>query len=186
MTIASHTISDLSIQLLTSTEIPVNITKPLKETTIKEGEAVTLECHVSEADAAVTWLRDGKPITASDNSTITVRDKVHKLTYKKSQADDEAEYTVKTSNDECTAKLIVQGNPKHTAALAHLEHYFFVVDRIARYPIIRCMRCFFLYFPFVMFSSDYPLVIAIHISIDVSIARYCMHSFYFSNLFSSI
>ena len=91
------------------TEEQVTIVEPLRETTTKESATVTLKCKVSEPDAVVTWLRDGKPITADENCTITVDGDVHKLTYKKAELEDEAEYTIKTANDQSTAMLWVEG-----------------------------------------------------------------------------
>ena len=67
-------------------------------------------CKVSAPDAAVTWLCDGKPITPDENCEISVEGTVHKLTLKKCQLTDEAEYTIKTANDESKASLKVKGN----------------------------------------------------------------------------
>lgn len=92
-----------------STDVPVTITKPLNGETIKESQSVTFTCKVSAPDAAVTWLCDGKPIIVGDNCEISVNGTLHKLTLKNCQLSDEAEYTIKTANDESKASLTVKG-----------------------------------------------------------------------------
>ena len=87
----------------------MTFTMPLKETTVTEEEAVTMECQLSKPDRKVTWYKDGKEITPDDRVEITVEGTFHRLTIKKSYVEDEAEYTVKIKDQSTTAMLWVEG-----------------------------------------------------------------------------
>ena len=53
-------------------EPTVTFTIPLKETTITEGDEVTLECQLS-LPADVTWAKDGKPFKPDDHAKVNVQ-----------------------------------------------------------------------------------------------------------------
>ena len=74
-----------------------------------EKQPITLECEVSKPNKTATWLKEGKPIEASDRVEIGVDGTRHFLTIKSSTLDDEAKYTIKIDEKQSTGKLTVEG-----------------------------------------------------------------------------
>ena len=96
--------------MLTILEAPVTFTGPLKDTTVEEGEEVTLECETSKPGQKVDWYRDGKKIMKSDKRATVASDGVkHKLTIKDAKLPDAAEFTAKVGDVDTAAKLTVSG-----------------------------------------------------------------------------
>ena len=70
---------------------------------------MTLECQLSKANVDVTWLKDGKPVTADDKHIIQVEESWHRLTLPSVGLDEEAEYTVQIGDQSTKAMLWVEG-----------------------------------------------------------------------------
>ena len=88
---------------------PVTFTVPLKDTSVTDGESVTLECETSKPGQKVKWLKDGKEIKSDKTRKITSDQTKHKLTLPKSTSKDAAEYTVQIGDVKTTATLEVVG-----------------------------------------------------------------------------
>ena len=82
---------------------------PLKDTTVDEGDSVTLECETSKPGQKVKWLKNGKEIKSDKKRKITSDKASHKLTIPKCDTDDAAEYTVQIGDVSTTGKLAVNG-----------------------------------------------------------------------------
>lgn len=90
-------------------ELPAKFVVPLKETESIESSTVTLECQLSQPDEEVTWLKDGKKITPSENVELVVDGTWHRLILKDVPLDAEAEYTAKVDDEDSKAMLWVEG-----------------------------------------------------------------------------
>lgn len=84
-------------------------TIPLKDVKCTEHEEVSLECEISKPDRVLTWQKDGKDLPLSCRFQVSVDGCTHKLVINDAQIDDTAEYTVKIGDQQCTAKLEVEG-----------------------------------------------------------------------------
>ncbi len=95
---------------------PLAFITPLKDVTVNREESVKLMCELNKPDQTVTWLKDGKPLTAAQkkNYRITV-DKYkegggnkYKLVIQKSEVEDSGQFScsVKDVKTECTVTVI--------------------------------------------------------------------------------
>ena len=87
----------------------VDVTLPLKDQQIKEGDDVTLECTVTKPDLTAEWTKDGSLIEPSEKIIPKSADKTHSLLIKNVEIDDAAEYIVKVGDVTSKSKLEVQG-----------------------------------------------------------------------------
>ena len=77
------------------------ITEPLVETEVLQGQPITLECHVSGAtDAEVKWFHDDVPVTDNERISSSFDGTVCILTIQESTLDDEGEYLCQIENDQ--------------------------------------------------------------------------------------
>ena len=94
------------------TEPTAEFTVPLKEVQSVEGQTVEMTCELSKPGQKVTWLKDGVELQPSDHCELVVDGCVHRLTIRNTTLEDEAEYTVKLTDDITTkATLWVEGTP---------------------------------------------------------------------------
>ena len=92
------------------TEPTAQFTVPLKEVQSVEGQTVEMSCELSKPDQKVTWLKDGVELKPDDHCDVVVDGCVHRLTIHNATLEDEAEYTVKLTDDVTTkATLWVEG-----------------------------------------------------------------------------
>ena len=96
-------------ELISITELPIEIIVPLKETECVENSIVTLTCEVNKPNVKARWLKDNVEITPNENRQITVDGTVHKMTFPKVALDDEAEYTILIGDKKSSAVLFVEG-----------------------------------------------------------------------------
>ena len=75
-----------------SSELPIEFTKPLKDTEIMEKQTLIMSCEVNKANAKATWQKEGKPLEASDRITITCEKHVHTLTIENATLEDDSIY----------------------------------------------------------------------------------------------
>ena len=97
------------IYIYLSAEEPVEITKPLKNLDVKEGEKAVFTCEVSKPDLAAKWSHDDKDISEEDGYDITATGKTHTLSLEEVEVADAGKYKVKIKDKESTGKLKVQG-----------------------------------------------------------------------------
>ena len=83
-------------------------TKELQPQECIESETVQFLCEINK-DIPVTWSKDGKPLTDSDQYRLVSAGNVHKLVIAKATLDDEADYTVTAGSVKSTASLLVDG-----------------------------------------------------------------------------
>ncbi len=77
------------------------ITKPLEEVEVLQGQPIILECHVSGAsDAQVRWFHDNTPVTDDERTSSSFDGTVCILTIQVSTLDDEGEYLCQIENDQ--------------------------------------------------------------------------------------
>ena len=71
-----------------------------------------MSCELSKPGQQVTWLKDGVELKPDDRCEVVVDGCVHRLTIRNATLEDEAEYTVKLTDDISTkATLWVEGAP---------------------------------------------------------------------------
>ena len=88
----------------------INFLTPLEDITLNElGLKATFECVISKEGLTAEWLKDGKPLKASDKVTIQAEGNTHRLIVAKSCAEDEGIYTVKFKGASTKAKLTIRG-----------------------------------------------------------------------------
>ena len=88
----------------------INFLTPLEDITLNDlGLKATFECVISKEGLTAEWLKDGKPIKASDKVTIQSEGNTHRLIVEKSYAEDEGTYTVKFKGASTKAKLTIKG-----------------------------------------------------------------------------
>ena len=90
------------------------------------GSEIKLTCKFAGSpQPEVEWFKDGGPLEESDRVTCTVNDDVTILVIKKVEADDEAWYRCRISNEigatAVEAELIVVEAPKFVEPLENLE-----------------------------------------------------------------
>ncbi|KAK3082923.1 hypothetical protein FSP39_009100 [Pinctada imbricata] len=92
-------------------ELPLDLIKPLENTTITEKQPVTLECELSKPNQKVVWKKDSKELRLRDDMTFIVDKGHHKLVINNAELDDEGEYSVEVDGISTTAKLTVKETP---------------------------------------------------------------------------
>ncbi|CAH2281878.1 obscurin isoform X30 [Pelobates cultripes] len=89
-------------------ELPVKITKPLRDKIAIEKHRAFLECQVSRENAQVTWYKKGKQIAPSNKYEIISQGLYRKLIINEAEPDDEDTYTCDAVDDKTSAKLLVE------------------------------------------------------------------------------
>ena len=82
---------------------------PLSDQNVKPNEKATFECTVRDADAKVTWFKDGKPIKAGGKYKLFRKANIRKLVVQDCAEEEVSTYTVKCDNAESTANLQMEG-----------------------------------------------------------------------------
>ena len=74
------------------------------------NETVTLTCQMTKPGVNITWLKDSKPLSLTDERYEMInQDCSYQLVIPKVTINDSAEYTVKVGELQSTAILIVNG-----------------------------------------------------------------------------
>jgi len=98
--------------MMLDAEPSVEFTVPLKEVQSVEGQTVEMTCELSRPGQQVTWLKDGVELVPDDRCAILVDGCQHRLIINNATLEDEAEYTVKLTDDVSSkATLWVEGTP---------------------------------------------------------------------------
>ena len=95
--------------VLTFSEEPLEIIRPLKNMTIDEKETANFKCQVSKTNVKAKWFKDGKQLTAKDGYEIAVNKTIHTLSLDDVTVEDSGRYTIKVEDKESAANLVVEG-----------------------------------------------------------------------------
>ncbi|XP_034417778.1 obscurin-like protein 1 [Cyclopterus lumpus] len=97
-----------SVAYLEVEEIPVNIVKPLQDTTAIEKSRVLLDCTVSNPRCSIRWYKGSNVILPSERFEICSEGCYRKLILQQVVLDDEGTYSVQVGEYSCSAKLTVE------------------------------------------------------------------------------
>ena len=93
-------------------ELAAQFTLPLHEVQTVEGQSVEMTCELSRPSQPVTWLKDGVELVADERCRVEVDGCQHRLVIQNATLEDEAEYTVRLTDDVTSkATLWVEGTP---------------------------------------------------------------------------
>uniref|UniRef100_A0A3Q2CGC3 Obscurin-like protein 1 n=1 Tax=Cyprinodon variegatus TaxID=28743 RepID=A0A3Q2CGC3_CYPVA len=98
-----------SVAYLEVEELPVNIVKPLQDTTALEKSRVILDCTVSNPRCSIRWYKGSNVILPSERFEISSEGCYRKLIIQQVALDDEGTYSVQVGEYTCSAKLTVEG-----------------------------------------------------------------------------
>ncbi|XP_068561253.1 obscurin-like protein 1 isoform X2 [Cebidichthys violaceus] len=97
-----------SVAYLEVEELPVNIVKPLQDTTALEKSRVLLDCTVSNPRCSIRWYKGSNVILPSERFEICSEGCYRKLILQQVVLDDEGTYSVQVGEYSCSAKLTVE------------------------------------------------------------------------------
>ncbi|XP_078118989.1 obscurin-like protein 1 [Sander vitreus] len=97
-----------SVASLEVEEIPVNIVKPLQDTTALEESRVLLDCTVSNPRCSIRWYKGSNVVLPSERFEICSEGCYRKLIIQQVVLDDEGMYSVQVGEYTCSAKLTVE------------------------------------------------------------------------------
>ncbi|XP_038138830.1 obscurin-like protein 1 isoform X7 [Cyprinodon tularosa] len=97
-----------SVAYLEVEELPVNIVKPLQDTTALEKSRVILDCTVSNPRCSIRWYKGSNVILPSERFEISSEGCYRKLIIQQVALDDEGTYSVQVGEYTCSAKLTVE------------------------------------------------------------------------------
>lgn len=100
-----------SVAYLEVEELPVNIVKPLQDTTAVEESRVLLDCTVSNPRCSIRWYKGCNVILPSERFEICSEGCSRKLILQQVVLDDEGMYSVQVGEYSCSAKLTVEALP---------------------------------------------------------------------------
>ena len=100
---------NLAFYHIYSTEEPLKIIIPIKDTECLEGETVSFVCEVNKENHPAMWLRDGTVITEEDGFEFINDGKRHILKIPSVNIEHDAEFTIKINGCESKARLKVEG-----------------------------------------------------------------------------
>lgn len=92
----------------------LRIITPLKDTQMKEGQEIVLNCEVNSEGAKAKWLKDDETMFESSKFIMVQRDTIFSLRIKAAERSDEGSYTITLINQrgeqaKCSAKVGVIG-----------------------------------------------------------------------------
>ena len=93
---------------LSLTAPPVEFLIELTPITVEEKEKAEFFVEISDETAEVTWLKDGKPITAGGPYKMTSIGKKRHLIIKEAELPDQAVYTCTVRDKTSVAELVVE------------------------------------------------------------------------------
>ncbi len=86
-------------------------TAPLEDVSVEAEEEVTLQCELSKPNQKVTWLKNGKPLTAVERKKyrIAADGTKHTLTIPKTAKEDAAQFTCALNGTKTQSTVTVRG-----------------------------------------------------------------------------
>ncbi|XP_023192528.1 obscurin-like protein 1 isoform X9 [Xiphophorus maculatus] len=97
-----------SVAYLEVEELPVNIVKPLQDTSALEKSRVVLDCTVSNPRCSIRWYRGINVVLPSERFEICSEGCYRKLIIQQVALEDEGTYSVQVGDYTCSAKLTVE------------------------------------------------------------------------------
>ncbi|MEQ2210326.1 hypothetical protein XENOCAPTIV_011920, partial [Xenoophorus captivus] len=97
-----------SVAYLEVEELPVNIVKPLQDTTALEKSRVILDCTVSNPRCSIRWYKGSNVILPSERFEICSEGCYRKLILQQVALEDDGTYSVQVGDYTCSAKLTVE------------------------------------------------------------------------------
>lgn len=84
--------------------------QPLSDLTLCEGEIAQMEVKFSQGNVEGAWMRNGRPIEASQRVHIVIDKQIHKLLIEDTNKDDSGVYSFEVPAQEIStsAKLLIQ------------------------------------------------------------------------------
>lgn len=84
--------------------------QPLTDLTVCEGDIAHMEVKFSQENVEGTWLKNGRPVTASDRVHIVIDKQIQKLLIEDTNKDDFGVYSfeVPAQGISTSAKLVIQ------------------------------------------------------------------------------
>ncbi|ESO99762.1 hypothetical protein LOTGIDRAFT_85536, partial [Lottia gigantea] len=92
-------------------ELPIEITKPLKDTEVPEKQSLVLSCEVNKEDVPSKWQKNGTDLVESETVHLTVKGCVHTLTIDNASLEDEAVYKCLIKDRKTSARVSVKEAP---------------------------------------------------------------------------
>lgn len=93
---------------VSSSEPPVEFTKPLEDQTVEEEATAVLECEVSKENAEVRWFRDAQEIRKTKKYEMVADGRKRKLLIHDCTLDDSKTYTCDAKDFKTSAFLNVE------------------------------------------------------------------------------
>ncbi|XP_017158783.1 obscurin-like protein 1 isoform X8 [Poecilia reticulata] len=97
-----------SVAYLEVEELPVNIVKPLQDTSALEKSRVVLDCTVSNPRCSIRWYKGSNVILPSERFEICSEGCYRKLIIQQVALEDDGTYSVQVGDYTCSAKLSVE------------------------------------------------------------------------------
>lgn len=101
--------SDLISTLFPSSELPVQIVRPLRVKIAMYHHRGLLECQVSRPNAQVKWYKNRKELLPSKKYQLISQDVYRQLTIDDVCSSDEDTYTCDAGDDKTYCQLLVEG-----------------------------------------------------------------------------
>ena len=104
-----------------STELPVQIVKPLRVKIAMYRHRGLLECQVSRPNAQVKWFKNQKQIQPSRKYQLIAQDVYRQLTIDDVCSSDEDTYTCDAADDKTSCQLLVEGETQPNTTFCCLD-----------------------------------------------------------------
>lgn len=114
----------------------IKVLEPLKDTIVKEGAPLLLQCRISKPRVKPVWSKDGKPLKGGYRVETKHDGQIHYLSIKKSDLTDIGKYSVSFDEDDCVLEANVDVKGKCSLILNH--QHIILYDYRNIYYIILC------------------------------------------------
>ena len=91
------------------TELPPEIIRKLKDTTVAKGDRVCFEIELTKGDALVRWFKDGKELQFSEHIQLAIDGKRQKLKIYSAELADAGVFSCQVGDQTSSARLTVEG-----------------------------------------------------------------------------
>ncbi len=105
-------------------ETEANITKPLKDVSVRASEDLTLVCELSKPNRKVTWLKNGKEVVPGDGVEVKTEGTKQILTVKKVDNKGAGEYSCRCGEEITSGEVAVLGKTAFLSSTLLLTHLF--------------------------------------------------------------
>lgn len=91
--------------------------------TVEVGEAVVLQCQVSDPNAEVSWYKDGIELRETAKQELLAEGSIRRLSFQSAQLSHAGSYSCKTTDDAAHFHVEVKGDEGHIYPLLCKETY---------------------------------------------------------------